>query len=267
VSVPALNPNPGVRRGFGDRPPKAAIISPPPPDRVPALGHGTPPQDTHVTKPRLLALVPAMAPASRLLALVPAMAPASRLLCLVLALLPLAIASKNGANEPYTASSNKMFLHLLDLDTYPLAVCNDGSPGGFFFTPATSPQKNHLWVLFLEGGQWCYDAPSCYQRAQAQPFLISSQRWPPHQRFSGIFAKNPRRNPWAGANLVYLSYCSSDAWVGDAGPESNPMGWSESLTPACLSLLLGTASSLTLSRGLAPPSLQASEGSASLKPR
>ena len=165
---------------------------------------------------------------TRLPALVAAMERAWSVLLLLLLLCPHALATKNGANEPYTASSNKMFLHLLDLDTYPQAVCNDGSPGGFFFTPATSPAKAHLWVLFLEGGQWCYDAPSCYQRAQAQPFLISSQRWPPHQRFSGIFAKNPRRNPFAGANLVYLSYCSSDAWVGDAGPESNPMGWSAS---------------------------------------
>ena len=174
-----------------------------------------------MTKPRLPALVPAMAAPSRLW---------NVLVLLLAALLP-ALAEKNGANEPYTASSNKMFLHLLDLDTYPLAVCNDGSPGGFFMIPATPGSgKEHLWVLFLEGGQWCYDAASCYQRAQAQPFLISSQRWPPHQRFSGIFAKNPRRNPWAGANLVYLSYCSSDAWVGDAGPESNPMGWSASHT-------------------------------------
>ena len=33
---------------------------------------------------------------------------------------------------------------------------------------------------------------------------------------SGIFDQDPKRNPWAGAHLVYVPYCSSDAWVGDA---------------------------------------------------
>ena len=60
---------------------------------------------------------------------------------------------------------------------------------------------------------------------------------------SGIFDADKKRNAFAGANLVrpsacavhvlrlphaslppsqiYLGYCSSDAWVGDVGPESN----------------------------------------------
>jgi len=59
----------------------------------------------------------------------------------------------------------------------------------------------------------------------------------------GIFDSDPLRNPWAGAHMVYgaqlgsasvliltpisaVGYCSSDAWVGNAEPSSNPMGWS-----------------------------------------
>jgi hypothetical protein len=34
-------------------------------------------------------------------------------------------------------------------------------------------------------------------------------------QLTGIFDTNPARNPWAGANLVQIGYCSSDAWVGD----------------------------------------------------
>ena len=41
----------------------------------------------------------------------------------------------------------------------------------------------------------------------------------------GIFDADPHRNPFAGANLVYVGYCSSDAWVGNAGVESNTWGW------------------------------------------
>jgi hypothetical protein len=42
---------------------------------------------------------------------------------------------------------------------------------------------------------------------------------------TGIFDSNPNRNPFAGANLAFAGYCSSDAWVGNAGVESNDMGW------------------------------------------
>jgi len=41
----------------------------------------------------------------------------------------------------------------------------------------------------------------------------------------GIFDKDPARNPWAGANLVYAGYCSSDALVGDASAASNNFSW------------------------------------------
>lgn len=58
------------------------------------------------------------------------------------------------------------------------------------------------------------------------PYLTSSWPWYKHQRMGGIFDSDPRRSPWAGANMVYIAYCSSDAWVGDVGPESNSWGWS-----------------------------------------
>ena len=36
---------------------------------------------------------------------------------------------------------------------------------------------------------------------------------------SGIFDPAPTRSPLAGANLVQIQYCSSDAWVGDISAE------------------------------------------------
>ncbi len=55
--------------------------------------------------------------------------------------------------------------------------------------------------------------------------LTSSRNWDKGIQLAGIFDRNPKRNPWAGAHLVYLPYCSSDAWVGDAGQESNSWGF------------------------------------------
>ena len=98
--------------------------------------------------------------------------------------------------------------------------------GGFYFSPANDTSKSNLWLVYLEGGQWCYDAASCAQRQVLFPYLTSSWPWYKHLRMGGIFDADPRRSPWAGANLVFIGYCSSDAWVGDVGPESNSWGWS-----------------------------------------
>lgn len=44
---------------------------------------------------------------------------------------------------------------------------------------------------------------------------MSSSRWPGTLQAGGIFASAPG-NPFAAANKVYVAYCSSDAWMGDA---------------------------------------------------
>lgn len=67
----------------------------------------------------------------------------------------------------------------------------------------------------------CYDPLSCTERRKDLPYLTSSKfpngdpRWPVVVHMTGIFSVNPERNPMAGANLVQIGYCSSDAWVGN----------------------------------------------------
>lgn len=127
-----------------------------------------------------------------------------------------------------------MELHSLDTfqavwDSYHDAVCNDGSPGAFYFQNATDPAKAHLWMVYLEGGGWCYDDETCYTRMSQSPSLTSSQnhdgsaRWPMQMKMSGIFDSDPERNPWAGANLVQIGYCSSDMWVGNVVANDTPL--------------------------------------------
>ncbi len=72
---------------------------------------------------------------------------------------------------------------------------------------------------------WCYDAPSCLLRKQQTPFLTSTTKLSHSMEMGGIFDNDPKRSPFGGANRVYLAYCSSDAWAGDAGPESNSFGF------------------------------------------
>lgn len=112
---------------------------------------------------------------------------------------------------------------------YPDAVCNDGTPGAFWFKNATDPKKNNTWLIYLEGGMWCYDAASCTARRKATPVLTSSKfnnggmRLPLTMKLPGIFSINPHRNCMAGANLIQVAYCSSDAWVGNVAAADTPL--------------------------------------------
>lgn len=85
----------------------------------------------------------------------------------------------------------------------------------YYYAPATLPSDGDKWLLMLEGGEWCYDAPSCAQRAASQPDLLTSHGWYPHKRFSGVFETDEAKSPFHSVNKIYVPYCSSDAWVGD----------------------------------------------------
>src|ERR1043165_7504115 len=43
----------------------------------------------------------------------------------------------------------------VDLTRFPKALCNDGSPGTFFFRPYDGEQNRNRWVIYLIGGGSC----------------------------------------------------------------------------------------------------------------
>ena len=45
-----------------------------------------------------------------------------------------------------------------------------------------------------------------------------------YKEVGGIFETNPKKTPFAHANKLYLGYCSSDAWSGNAGPTPETFG-------------------------------------------
>ena len=78
-------------------------------------------------------------------------------------------------------------------------------------------------------------------RQQISPFFTSSTNWPTSLTLGGIFDTDRRRNPWSGANKVYLAYCSSDAWAGDVGATNSTFGFSfrgQRIIQAALTLLV-----------------------------
>ena len=93
----------------------------------------------------------------------------------------------------------------------PLAVCNDGSPYVFYLqTSADAP-----WLVFFQGGAWCFDLQSCNERMQQSPQLMSSRSYGPVADFGAALDDDPAANPvFAAWNKVVLPYCTSDDFSG-----------------------------------------------------
>lgn len=54
-------------------------------------------------------------------------------------------------------------------------TCNDGSQAGFYLRKSL---KSKRWVVFFEGGWYCYDSKSCRSRWMRLRPLMTSAQWP-----------------------------------------------------------------------------------------
>ena len=122
---------------------------------------------------------------------------------------------------------NAMYLQRVAslIKTDPLAVCNDGSGAALYFRKGSDVST---WLIYLQGGEWCWSADSCALRQQQAPWLMSNtghQLEPPATWMGGAFERNTARNPLGNINVAYAPYCSSDAWVGDIGASDATFGY------------------------------------------
>lgn len=97
------------------------------------------------------------------------------------------------------------------------AKCLDGSQPAYYLHRGSGSGK-HKWLVFFEGGGWCYDLQQCYLRSKTT--LGSSNEYPPHMTseelrfyFSGSQVANPAMHDW---NIVYVRYCDGSSYAGDA---------------------------------------------------
>ena len=114
------------------------------------------------------------------------------------------------------------------LSMYPLkySLCNDGSPATYYFAPSFDYPQNKLFVIHLPGGAQCFDSVSCLRRYNGTDNKFMSSRSNPENIYkTGILDDSPSRSPLWHANKVYISYCSSDAFMGNLNRNTTLWGW------------------------------------------
>lgn len=105
------------------------------------------------------------------------------------------------------AASRPRTMTLHSLEAYPNAVCNDGSPGALYIDRRPS---SHTWLIFFQGGGWCTELPCAHRQGLTSSLnLTESIDVIPGSLFDSAIPD------LAGANTVYVAYCSSDAWIGN----------------------------------------------------
>jgi len=113
-------------------------------------------------------------------------------------------------------------LHRVTLDAA-VGRCNDGTPPVLFVRPASDPEEDR-WVVYFDGGSRCAEGEDCAVRWCGEGFYDAtkmSSRWAPEVRdIRGLHTDREGNgddaNAFAGWNHVFVYYCSSDFWVGQA---------------------------------------------------
>lgn len=127
------------------------------------------------------------------------------------------------AEKPRLQPQSSATLMLLSDKTYPEARCLDGSMAGYYLRPGAATN----FLLYLEGGGWCYDSnckhptregtlADCRHRARGR--LGSNRYWAPQKgrELSGMLSADPQENPvFHNWTLVYVPYCDGASFSGN----------------------------------------------------
>ena len=119
----------------------------------------------------------------------------------------------------------------LDPALHPDAMCNDGTPGVMYVRRASAPADADKWVIYLQGGGSCSSFEECLARWTHKGSNYGAHKMstdtrlapaggvnyvaPPGIRGGGILSRSAG-NAFATWNQVFVYYCSSDEWSGQA---------------------------------------------------
>ena len=113
----------------------------------------------------------------------------------------------------------ELILHRLPSDTK--GRCLDGTPAAYYLRTLTPPTND--WILYFEGGGWCYNKEDCYGRSFED--LGSSKSYPSSlpDLFGGLLSRD-KSNYFSTFNLVYMKYCDGNSFAGDRTEPINVHG-------------------------------------------
>jgi len=104
----------------------------------------------------------------------------------------------------------------------PEAVCNDGSPAGYYYRPG----NQNRWNIHQQGGAWCWNKENCEERWSSSRSLMSSKSWATQLSIGGLFDESAVNNPdWYSASKVFIGYCSSDSFSGNRSASPSTGNW------------------------------------------
>lgn len=111
-------------------------------------------------------------------------------------------------------------------------MCLDGSPAVFYLWQPPTPSTKY--IVFLEGGGWCYgmtdDATLADCVSRANTTLGSSTTYPPtyqpsYEGGNGLLSNDSTINPTTyDFNMVYARYCDGASFAGDVAAPVNVNG-------------------------------------------
>jgi len=104
-------------------------------------------------------------------------------------------------------------LNLRLLTDFKDAACLDGSPGAYYVSTYAAG-TSRSWLIFFEGGGWCYDGFDCLDRSKSH--LGSSKGYGQVMgEAGGMLSTNCEVNPaFCSFNRVYMKYCDGNSFSG-----------------------------------------------------
>ena len=94
------------------------------------------------------------------------------------------------------------------------AVCLDGTPGNYYFAEGEEKTK---YVMFLQGGGWCYNENGCWSRTENHLGSTVNDSETVDMNSLGFLGNNASLSPlFYNWNKIYARYCDGFSFGGDA---------------------------------------------------
>ncbi|XP_022792422.1 pectin acetylesterase 7-like [Stylophora pistillata] len=104
-------------------------------------------------------------------------------------------------------------LHIITNGRESGAVCLDGSPPGFYFRRGSGSGKSK-WIVYFQGGEWCYRIEGCYERSDTA--LGSSKLFCKTILLEGLLSNQAKFNPnFYNWNSIFVAYCDGGSFTGN----------------------------------------------------